>query len=371
MQKIIFLTGAVPPQTGGELYNNTVAHYLEASGVEQAFISLHKYRHYLRLAKLPILGDVLVTVILAIALYRHQGLFVEDHYFSRYLLLTNVIQKYIRNQKIITLVHLFYRYDSTDNFPLRRWIYRWIERLHLSFADAIVVTSQYSRREALSLGIDDAKLQVFHPGLDRESFRYLSPSEQSDGEKKILCIGNFIPRKGIQYLIDAFAQIQREDFKLHLVGNAKDGGIYYQQLLRQVQRLGLEADVYFHRGIDKATIHYLYSTSEIFVLPSLKETFGMVLIEAMYYRLPIITTNTSAMPDLVSNGDNGLLVPPKDSTAMACALSALISDPMLRWRLGEVGHQRVKDAYHWDHTSARFLSLVQTLNAHQTQFEPC
>lgn len=371
MQKIIFLTGAVPPQTGGELYNYRMAQYLEASGLEQKFISLHRYRHYLRLSKLPIIGDLLVNVILAIALYRHQGIFVEDHYFSRYLLLTNFIQKTIRNQRIITLVHLFYQYDSADTFFLRRLIYQWLERLHLSFADEIVVTSQYSKREAMAIGIDATKLHVFYPGLDRGHFGYISPPECSDEGKKILCVGNFIPRKGIQYLIEAFSQVKRENFKLHLVGNAKDGAVYYQQLLEQVKALELEADVYFHQGIDKAMLNYLYSTSEIFVLPSLKETFGIVLIEAMSYRLPIVTTNTSAIPDLVTEDENGLLVPPKDAAALAYALSKLIGDPMLRWRIGEVGYQRVKDSYRWDHTSAHFLSLVQTVNARQTELEPC
>lgn len=369
MQKIIFLSGAVLPQTGGELYNYKMAQSLEASDLEQEFISLHNYRHYLRLAKLPILGDLLVTVILAVALYRHRGLLVEDHYFSRYLLLTNFIQKYIRNQKIIILVHLFYQYDSAETFSLKRFIYRWLERLHLSFADEIVVTSQYSRREAISLGIDAKKIHVFHPGLDRE-FRYLSPSEYGDKEKKILCVGNFIPRKGIRYLIEAFAQAKR-DFKLHLVGNAKESAVYYRQLLKQVKELGLEADVYFHQGVDREKIDYLYATAEVFVLPSLKETFGIVLIEAMYYRLPIITTNTSAMPDLVTDGENGLLVPPKDTAAIAWALTTLIDDPLLRRRMGEDGHQKIKDSYRWEHTSACFLSLVQTVNAHRTPLEPC
>lgn len=364
MPQVIFLSGAVPPQTGGELYNYKISQYFETAGLEHEFISLHEYRHYLRLGKLPIMGDLMVNVILAIALYRHQGLFIEDHYFSRYLLLTNVIQKYVRKQKIVTIVHLFCRYDSTDKFVLRRFIHRWIEKLHLSFSDVILLSSEYSRREAISLGIDPAKLHVLHPGLDREKFAYISPSNYPEQDKKILCVANYIPRKGIRYLIEAFAQTKRDNFKLHLVGNAKNNAVYYKQLLKRVKALELEDAVYFHDGKDQEKIKYLYSTSDIFVLPSLKETFGIVLIEAMHYRLPIITTNTSAMPDLVTDGENGLLVPPKDIPAMTWALSRLIREPMLRWKMGELGHQNVKDSFHWKDTSSRFLSLVQAINAH-------
>ncbi|MEL6231806.1 MAG: glycosyltransferase family 4 protein [Cyanobacteria bacterium J06627_3] len=374
MQKVIFLSGAVPPQTGGELYNYKVAEYFAATDLEQEFVSLHNYRHYLRLGRLPVVGDLIISIILAIALYQYNGIFIEDHYFSRYLVLTNLIQKYIRQNKIAIVVHLFSPYDSCDPCVMRRAIYRWLERFYLSFADVVVLSSEYSKREVVSLGIDPSKLHVFQPGLDREKFAMVPPLEEPvRHEKKILCVANYIPRKGIRYLIEAYAQANRGEFKLHLVGNVKDNAVYYKKLQKQVAALGLEEDVYFHNGEDQDNIRRLYSTSDIFVLPSLKETFGIVLIEAMHYRLPIITTNTSAMPDLVTDGENGLLIPPKDIPAMAWAISRLISSPLVRQRMAELGYQRIKDAYVWEDTSSQFLSLVQTLNAASTptSLEPC
>lgn len=370
MQKVIFLSGAIPPQTGGELYNYKISQYFKAANLEQEFVSLHKYRHFLRLGRLPIVGDLMVNIILAIALYQCNGILVEDHYFSRYLLLTNVIQTYIRKNQIATVVHLFYPYDSSDPCFIRRSIYRLIERLYLSFANVIVLSSEYSKREVVSLGIDPSKLHVFYPGLDREKFAMAPPVNKSvSAERKILCVANYIPRKGLRYLIKAFAQANRSNFKLHLVGNVKDSALYYRQLKKQVASLGLTGHVYFHNGEDQNNIKYLYATSDIFVLPSLKETFGIVLIEAMHHHLPIITTNTSAMPDLVIDGKNGLLVPPKDSSAMAWALSRLISEPLVRQRMGEIGYQIIKDAYTWEDTSSRFLSLVKTIST--ATFEPC
>lgn len=370
MQKVIFLSGAIPPQTGGELYNYQIAQYFEAANLEQEFVSLHKYRHYLRLGRLPIVGDLIITIILAVALYRCDGILIEDHYFSRYLLLTNLIQKYIRKNKIAIVVHLFHPYDSCDPCVIRRLMYRWLERFYLSFGDVIVLSSEYSKREVVSLGIAPSRLHVFQPGLDREKFAIVPPVEElGQKERKILCVANYIPRKGLQYLIEAYAQANRNEFKLHLVGNVKDNAVYYRKLKKQVALLGLEDDVYFHNGEDQDNIKRLYATSDIFVLPSLKETFGIVLIEAMHYRLPIITTNTSAMPDLVADGKNGLLVPPKDVQAMAWALSRMISSPLLRQRMGEIGYQSMKDAYAWEDTSSRFLSLVHTLST--PPFEPC
>ncbi|MGJ3245677.1 MAG: glycosyltransferase family 4 protein [Elainellaceae cyanobacterium] len=361
-KKIIFLSGAVPPQTGGELYNYKISQYLQEkgqeNGIEQTYISLHHYRHLLRVGRIPIIGDLIVSLILAIALYPHQGILVEDHYFSRYLFVTNLIQKFFSTDEIITIIHLFYHYDSGDRWLIRRWINCLIERSRLVLTDIIVTSSEYSKREIISLGIHPDRVQVIHPGIDREKFAIHHKSIEDSEQKKILCVANYVPRKGILYLIEAFAQIEQKDFKLHLVGNPKNNGSYYKKMLKRINELGIEEDVQLHDGADQKQIQYLYSTSDIFVLPSLKETFGIVLIEAMHYRLPIITTTSSAMPDLVTDGENGLLVPPKHSQAIAHALSRLMSQPELRKQMGEQGYQRIEHAYKWEDTTSKFLSLI-------------
>lgn len=375
-QTVTFLSGAVPPQTGGELYNYKISQYIKEHkqelGIDHTYISLHRYRHLLRLGKIPMIGDLVVSLILAIALYSHRGILIEDHYFSRYLLFTNLIQKVFRSGRIIVLVHLFYHYDSGDRWLIRRWIYGWIERSRLAFADIIVTSSEYSKREIVSLGISPGRVQVIHPGIDREKFLILPRSKEDTNRKKILCIANYISRKGILYLIEAFAQVDRSDFKLHLVGKPKNNGFYYQKMRQCIKDLNIEDDVQFHEGATQEQINYLYSTSDIFVLPSLKETFGIVLIEAMHYRLPIITTNHSAMPDLVTDGENGLLVPPKDVQAIAQALSKLMSQADLRVQMGEKGYQRIQYAYNWKETTSKFASIVQSISSTQnsTQDSP-
>lgn len=363
MKKIIFLSGAVPPQTGGELYNYKISQYLQVNNIEQEYVSLHQYRQWIRLGRIPVIGDLIVSCMLAIALYSYKGILIEDHYFSRYLWVTNLIQKLFRRDKIITVVHLFNHYDSGDRWLIRRWINGFNERLRLAFADVIVTSSDYSKREIISLGICPNRVQVIHPGIDRQKFIVLNKSAEDSDHKKILCVANHIPRKGTLYLIEAFAQVEHKAFKLHLVGNSKNNASYYKKLLKRIRELGIEEDIQFHDGGDQEQIKYLYSTSDIFVLPSLKETFGIVLIEAMHYRLPIITTNISAMPDLVTDGKNGLLVPPKRPQAIANALSILMSQPELRKQMGERGYQHIQHAYNWDETTSKFLSLIQEMVA--------
>ncbi len=364
MDKVFFLAGAKPPQTGGELYNYQLSQYLEKLGWEQEYVSLHEQRHFLRLGKIPIIGDILVSLILAIVLFKYTGILIEDHYFSRYLLLTNIIQRFFRKGKIVILVHLFYSYKSEDKFVIRRIISKYIEKIRLSFADSIVTSSEYSKSEIVSAGINPELVHVLSPGLDRDKFK-ISPiptHRNSDKQsKKILCVGNYVTRKGILYLIEAFSQIERQNFSLHLVGNRKNNSNYYHKLNNAVKKLKLTECVVFHDGADQENIKQLYEEADIFVLPSFQETFGIVFLEAMHYGLPIITTNVTAMPELVEEGKNGFLVPPADSQALAQAISKLIENPDLIKKMGEAGREKVATSYYWQQTCSGFASILEKI----------
>ena len=356
MNKVIFFSGANPPQTGGELYNFKLSQYLEQQGWQQEYVSLHEKRHYLRLSKIPLFGDIIAALIFAVILfkYRGRGILVEDHYFSKYLFLTNIFHRIFFQSKIVVIVHLFYSYDSSDKFVLRRLLNRTIEKIKLSFADLIITSSEYSKSEIVSVGINPDSVHVLSPGLDREKYHILSSSNRSDS-KKILCVGNYVPRKGIIYSIEAFSQIERQKFTLHLVGNRKNNSSYYNQLNNAVEKLKLTECVVFHDGSDQENIKQLYASADIFVLPSFKETFGIVFLEAMHYGLPIITTNVSAMPELVEEGKNGFLVPIADSQALAKAISKLIENPDLSKQMGEVGRKKVANSYYWEQSGSKFI----------------
>ncbi|MGB3641438.1 MAG: glycosyltransferase family 4 protein [Rivularia sp. (in: cyanobacteria)] len=361
MNKVIFFSGANPPQTGGELYNFKLSQYLDKEGWQQEYVSLHEKRHYLRLSKIPFFGDIIASLIFAVILfkYRGKGILVEDHYFSKYLFLTNIIDRVFFQSKIVVIVHLFYSYDSSDNFFIRKFINRTIEKIKLSFADVIITSSEYSKSEIVSVGINPDSVHVLSPGLDREKYQILSSSNRSDS-KKILCVGNYVPRKGIIYSIEAFSQIERQNFTLHLVGNRKNNSSYYNQLKNAVEKLKLTECVVFHDGSDQENIKQLYASSDIFVLPSFKETFGIVFLEAMHYGLPIITTNVSAMPELIEEGKNGFLVTTADSQALAKAISTLIENPDLSKQMGEAGRNKVATYYYWEQTGSKFLSILES-----------
>ncbi|MBO3458289.1 glycosyltransferase family 4 protein [Aetokthonos hydrillicola Thurmond2011] len=360
MNKVFFLIGAIPPQTGGEIYNYKLFQYLELSGYDVDCCSLHK-RLSVRLAKIPFIGNILTNTVLACLLYRDTEILVEDHFFTKNLLFNNIVHRFIKGKKIIILLHSLYGYDSGDTFLIRKWINGIKHKIRLSLADTIITNSEYSKREIVSLGIDTSIVHLLPPGIDRKKLRIVTPT---DGQKTdcILCVANYLVGKGLIYLIEAFSLVNRKKFTLHLVGNPSKSSSYYKQMNKYVQKSNLIKDVFFHNGADKENIYKLYSSADIFVLPTLKETFGIVLIEAMHYGLPIITTNVGAIPELITDGENGFLVPPANSQKLAEAISKLIENPELRKEMGAKGRQRVSDSYYWEQTCSKFLSIVQTIN---------
>ncbi|WOD37412.1 glycosyltransferase family 4 protein [Nodosilinea sp. E11] len=360
MKSIIFLSGAVPPQTGGELYNFKVSKYIASQGLEQEYVSLHKYKLFFKLNLLPFVGNFLISLFLLIVIKKSDSVLIVDHYYSKYTVLLQAFKKAFGSGKIITLVHLFDGYNSADSFGFRRYIFSFLEKTRLVFSDVIVATSEYSRREVISLGISPDIVYSLPPGLDQEDSNLLSESERNSEPRKILCVANFIPRKGQDYLIKAYASIKPSGYTLHLVGSPGKHRNYYIKIQRLIKSLKLEKQVFLHDGRNKQLVKELYLASSIFVLPSFKETFGIVLIEAMYYKLPIITTNVSAMPELVKHNENGLLVSPGNIQELARALKILTENPNIGKNMGSRGFEFVKTSYRWEETCSKFTKLVKS-----------
>jgi glycosyltransferase involved in cell wall biosynthesis len=123
-------------------------------------------------------------------------------------------------------------------------------------------------------------------------------------------------------------------------------------------KLGLDRSVTFHGAVqDDREVRAAYQEAHLFALPSLQEGFGIVFLEAMASGLPVVAARAGAAPEVIADGETGLLVPPGDSTALADALLRLLRDPEMRRRMGEAGRARVL-GYGSEHIALAFLSAV-------------
>ncbi len=171
------------------------------------------------------------------------------------------------------------------------------------------------------------------------------------GKTNLLFVGRCHVDKGIEYLLEAVALLG-DNVVLNIVGATDHDPNYYRKLTEIIQKRNIKEKVFFHGYVDdKNKLKQFHERADIFVLPSIIEGFGIVLLEAMSAGLPIVATNVGAIPELVKDGYNGILVPPRDMPSLAKAIDSLIRSPSMRRKYSINGfkyYQSVRDIHSWD-----------------------
>jgi len=206
---------------------------------------------------------------------------------------------------------------------------------------------------------------IAQPGADR-----LQPSiteEQIEarahrpGPLQILFLGNVIPRKGLDVLIEALARLDAREWILTVVGSLEMDRVYARKVLRLTRKYRLEERVKF-RGplLDDQLSQEMYG-HQVMVLPSHYEGFGIAYLEAMGFGMPAVGTSRGAAPEIIQDGLDGFLIPPGDSRALSEILHGLARD---RARLASLGIQarvRYERAPRWEASMDKIRSFLQSV----------
>jgi glycosyltransferase involved in cell wall biosynthesis len=192
-----------------------------------------------------------------------------------------------------------------------------LRRARISFGRAAVVcpASDYLRERIQAHGVE-ANFRVVPNPVDTELFR---PGTRADGPTRMIAVAALAPAKGIRQLLEAVAGLGRADFALDIVGDGPNR-TEYEQLVR---RTGLADRVSFHGAQPKPAVAALMQAADFLVLPSLGETFAVVVVEAMACGLPVVATRVGGVPELV-DPDTGLLVEPGSAEALGAGLDRML-----------------------------------------------
>jgi glycosyltransferase involved in cell wall biosynthesis len=165
-------------------------------------------------------------------------------------------------------------------------------------------------------------------------------------EPLILYVGRLVPTKGLIYLIMAFKNVYRDhnNTKLFVVGE----GSQKHELILLTRKLNLENSIKFLGRVPDEELPYLYAAADLVVLPSLLEGFGIVLLEAMAMSKPCIGTNAGGIPEVIVDGETGIVVPVRNSSALYDAICMILEDKLLARKLGEAGRSRVMEKFTWN-----------------------
>lgn len=246
-----------------------------------------------------------------------------------------------RNAKLV-LAHRVLR-------PLTRWIWRRASRV-VPVCDSLGVLARATcsslEYSVIGNGVD---LDLFRPGAI-EASRAPSPV-------RCLAVARLIERKGLSDLLRAWSLLPRGKYALEIAGEGPQG----DALRALATELRVDADVRFAGPLGREEIAARCQQSDMFVLTPYEEAFGNVFAEAIAAGLPVIGSNIGAIPDLVQNGDNGILLAPGDPGAIALAIKELGEDPARRTAIARRNRARAESMLSWDSATDRYLSLYAEL----------
>ena len=226
------------------------------------------------------------------------------------------------------------------------------EELIYSQADAIVVPSSLAKRSFLEHGHDPDRVHVIPYGVRLERFTKAGdPPLGADASFEVLFVGAISLRKGIPYLLQAFAQLKHPRKRLRLIGSIDPK---LKQLLLSLPQESVE----FLGPLPQPQLVKFMSTSHVLVLPSIEEGLALVQGQALACGCPIIASIATGSEDLFTDGVEGFIIPTRSVTAIVDRLQQLADDPVLRSRMSAAALQRVKLIGGWDHYGNLWETLL-------------
>jgi len=281
----------------------------------------------------------------------------------------------VRRARTMLTVHdlSFIRYPQCADANLRAYLNKVVPR-SVHRADLVLADSQNTKDDlAELLGVASDKIEVVYPGVE-ERFRPIEDKATLEEVRKrynlpprfILGLGTLQPRKNFARLIEAFADLRSFDIaqdrfaicnlRLVIVGGK---GWLYEDIFAAVERLGLGEKVVFPGFIADEDLPALYNLADLFVFPSLYEGFGLPPLEAMACGTPVITSDTSSLPEVV--GEAGLMVEATDVAALAEAMKRVLGDNALREGMITKGLEQA-EKFTWEKAAAKLLNLYEAIS---------
>jgi glycosyltransferase involved in cell wall biosynthesis len=206
-----------------------------------------------------------------------------------------------------------------------------------------------------------AKIHRVYNGIDLERF----PASRSANNPvpRIVSVGRLVPFKGFEDLIDACAELMRRriDFVCDIIGD----GPLRERLQAKIEQLDLSSRVNLLGSLSQDAVLEKLQTADIFALASTTDAqgatdvFPTVILEAMASARPVVSTRLAGIPELVVDGQTGMLAPPGDPTTLAHALEQLLRDPELRLRFGDAGRARIEQHFRIEQTVAPLMEMLE------------
>jgi len=321
-------------KSGVDKYSQEIAKRIDARKIEtRRYLSLIEAYRLARLISSQ--GDVV---------------HLPNQHFARYAL-------FVKNPFIVTvhdLVRICFSFSQetiTERISLKLDV-RGIKR-----ASHIIADSQNTKNDLIKyLKIPDNRITAIYPGVDHSIFKPYSINLLD--KPYILYTGSERPRKNLGRLFEAFAKLKKEFPELELVKVGVSGRSekYRRDTIKKLDSLGITQDVIFVDHIPEVDLVHYYSSATLLAYPSLYEGFGLPPLEAMACGCPVVTSNTSSLPEVV--GEAGIMVNPYDIDSLAQAMRQVLTDSELRNDMVRKGLEQAK-RFSWERTARETMEVYE------------
>lgn len=260
------------------------------------------------------------------------------------------------NIPVLYMMHLIDMHEDKSSYIIKmiKWLYiKWI----LNMAKSIWVNSNFIKKELQHYGFKKQIIQIIPPGIEKIDF---VPTKKYSNKLplKILSIGNVIPRKNQFLLVKACSLLLKETFMLTIIGSLDDDPEYVKCIIELIKSNGLGSNIKLTGKINQMdSIKNNYITSDLFIHTAFSEGYGMVISEAMWYGLPIIALNNTAIPELIIHNDNGFLLNDNNPENLAILIENFIKNKDLRITMGKRSHEIADKFNSWKDSCEAFYSL--------------
>jgi len=269
--------------------------------------------------------------------------------------LPDVVVPHAERLRLVALVHLPLA-DETGLDLQEGQRRREAETRTLAACRAVVVTGAWTVGRVCALGVPPDRVHLVEPGTD--------PAPRAPGTPdggSVLCLAAVVPRKGQLLLVEALAGLVDRPWRCRIVGPLDRHPAYVERVLDAVQRYHLAGRVEVCGPLDGPRLDEAWTSTDLLVLPSYGETFGMVLAEALTRGVPVVTTTGSGAERTAAEA--GLLVPPGDVQALRAAIAQWLSQPALRADLASRAGAAGRALPGWEVSARRLADVLETVRA--------
>ncbi len=298
----------------------------------------------------------------------------------------------LKAQHNVQLVHTYHslgavKYRSVPVRPEIADTRLTVERDILMQAGCVVATSPQEEEALRNLVSDQGRIEVIPAGTDIDNFHTIPKAEArvklgfKQNEAIVLYVGRFDPRKGIETVVRAVAQLQQEasetsgppaNIRLVIVGGSEPGqpdGEERQRIEKIVSEIGLTDRTVFAGRVGHDVLPLYYTAADVCVIPSHYEPFGLVAIEAMACGTPVVASSVGGLKFTVVPEETGLLAPPQNVDAFATAINRILADDLWARKLRRQAPLRVQQNFSWTSVAARLSDLYRRLLAESISSE--